>query len=863
MMTPATKHMIYYFTLPGIIPRLKRIFGTGFSYISFYMASVLNVARLLPDNHPYLNTSNFGRFGIHHVLGQAWRNLVFKKENTDQIIIYFSLVFGVVLLATQMILFILAFVVPTASAGVGAEFSRFFETLNPTDDLAFVFLDRVFGMQGVFNSYVSTEGGWPTPFHNGLHDLFGYYNTGLAIVAFLIILYYAIAVTAETAYTGVPFGKRFNHAMAPIRLILALALLVPINQGMNSAQMITLYMAKWGSGLATNGWVVFTDKIKSSAIMGDADELVVTPNPPQVNSLIEFMFVAQTCKLAYELSTIREAIPANRWSIQPYVILPNDAFAVLGGAGATTLNEILGSNGNRNITIRFGQQNGDWFPEYESYVNPVCGEIQINLQDVKEPGANYVQNGYIFQLVLGLWNDVSNLAYARNLVRNKLTMVPDRDPTLEKPPADFIIETITEFNQKTKDIIQQGVLEQVNKGNWDEEFTKYGWGGAAIWYNKIAQFNGSLISSAYNLPVAKQYPSIMEIVLARKKAQNVQMDGRERFNPVLADGTKVFPSGKDAEFSELFYEAQTFWMQTQDKDSGSFFKDAITMLFGIEGLINIRDNTNVRIHPLAQLVGIGRGLIESSIQNFGYSAAGWFGGMIGKGTLLGKASKNAYAFFKTVALIGLGIGFVLFYVLPFLPFLYFFIAMTNWVKTIFEAMVGLPLWALAHIRIEGKGLPGPAAMNGYYLIFEIFLNPILIVFGMLAGITIFSAQVVVLNEIWGLVATNVTGTDMADINKTVEDKIGSIRYLRGSFDQFFFTCMYTVFVYMMGLASFKLVDAIPDKILRWMGASVQSFNETADNMANDIVGKSYQASQGAAGNVDDVMSKMMVDNGKK
>ena len=36
-----------------------------------------------------------------------------------------------------------------------------------------------------------------------------------------------------------------------------------------------------------------------------------------------------------------------------------------------------------------------------------------------------------------------------------------------------------------------------------------------------------------------------------------------------------------------------------------------------------------------------------------------------------------------------------------------------------ELLVGAPLWALAHLRIDGNGLPGETASNGYFLIFEI------------------------------------------------------------------------------------------------------------------------------------------------
>ena len=55
-------------------------------------------------------------------------------------------------------------------------------------------------------------------------------------------------------------------------------------------------------------------------------------------------------------------------------------------------------------------------------------------------------------------------------------------------------------------------------------------------------------------------------------------------------------------------------------------------------------------------------------------------------------------------------------------------AVGGWVKGLFEAMVGVPLWALAHIRIDGQGLAGDAALNGYFLIFEIFIHLLMFFF---------------------------------------------------------------------------------------------------------------------------------------
>ena len=111
-------------------------------------------------------------------------------------------------------------------------------------------------------------------------------------------------------------------------------------------------------------------------------------------------------------------------------------------------------------------------------------------------------------------------------------------------------------------------------------------------------------------------------------------------------------------------------------------------------------------------------------------------------------------FILSTAFVGLTAGLVLYYIVPFLPFIYFFFAVATWVKSIFEAMVGVPLWALAHLRIDGEGLPGNSAANGYFLILEIFLRPILTIFGLIAATLIFTAQVRVLHFLWQIVTEN-------------------------------------------------------------------------------------------------------------
>jgi hypothetical protein len=163
-------------------------------------------------------------------------------------------------------------------------------------------------------------------------------------------------------------------------------------------------------------------------------------------------------------------------------------------------------------------------------------------------------------------------------------------------------------------------------------------------------------------------------------------------------------------------------------------------------------------------------------------------------------------------------------------------------------MVGIPLWALAHIRIDGDGLPGDAAMGGYYLILEIFLRPILTLFGLIASITIFAALVNVLHEIWYLVVSNIAGFDLGKAGGAA-NKVSSIRMVRNAVDEFFFTVLYAIMCYMMAMSSFKLIDQIPNHILRWMGANVSTFGDQNQDPAENLVRNAFIGSNMATSNI--------------
>lgn len=862
-----------YIFLPRIIPRVREFFAGGFAMITLFIAIVYNMVRLLPNNHPYLLAENKGQYKLRHVIAAAADNLVFKRENFDQIIVFFAVLTGVVLLFLQFFILLYSFLLQPAAAQI-------FNTPNPEQDVAFLLLDRVFGVPGLFCNATgdcsALQAELPFAFHIALQSLFQFYSLGMLIVGIIIFLYYAVVVVGETAISGTPFGQRFQNMWVPIRLVVALGLLVPVNFGLNSAQYITLTAAKWGSGLATNGWNQFNAAINDSPAfggsggnpIGETESLIAKPQTPDMTPIVHFMALAHACTFDYWVQgnqTLGRP-PSNQFYIKPYFAKAPSALnadpALFMEADGMDYDTALDFYNQGDIVIIFGEK----YPAtketgYKGNVVPRCGKIRIQTSDTENKGAperfggpNAIQKFY-YDAIMQMWNDGEIYGMAQRFVAVQnaqrinpclftvsTTLVGGADECREPPSVIAKARLSARYNGLADQAVTKAWQDYNTASNdinfeYQDELRNRGWGGAGIWYNKIAQFNGAFVGSTFKMPTigATDMPMVMQEIRELNGQQNttpteedmycLKLSGRETQNVPTKDAVTI---GRDLCLYQKFWlEDGTNANENEDNLGENFYIDTMHMIFGTAGLFQMRGQ-NIDVHPLAQLSAVGKGLIDSAVYNIAGSTAFSFGGGIAKalganGTASGLmiASKAA----STVAFVGLTAGFLLYYILPFMPFLYFFFAVATWLKTVFEAMVGVPLWALAHLRLDGEGLPGEGASNGYFMILEIFLRPIIIVFGLIAAMVIFTAQARAMTYIWDLVIMNLTGHE--DSSVILVPGASSASVDRGIIDEFFYTIIFTIIMYMMANASFKLIDRIPQGITRWLGASVPAFGDFA------------------------------------
>lgn len=845
------KSVATYTLLPGLWPRCVGLVPR-LSLLAYFMALIFESVKLLPSGHPLLHPSRMETYRIRDVLAAAAHHLKGGFANSDHYIIFGMFVIGIVLLAIQFVIILMMLVVNAAHAAA-VPFSSIFVTNLPYLDIAHLMLDRVFGIPEFFKScYDPAYNGeavcekyqaltpFPTPFQIAMQWLFLFYNFGMLAVAGFIVLYHLFAMFVETVNTGRPFGKRFQSFYTPFRLVLAVLLMLPLGYGYSTGQYVVLWAAKYGSAMATNAWYLFNNRAGANPLGLAPEQLVGAPKVQDIETVINFFYLVHACKEGY-------AIVYPNKTIQPYYVR-------LAGSGQAAASQMIGNSfadartfyKQGDVRIVFGEKN-DKYVSYPANVKPYCGSLTIPSLSKEVEDIEDIYEVY-YRAVLAMWNDGDMATYGRTMAcvirfsghsrcEGAATALPASDfyinmrlrhqayYTAQMDAAiDALRRTDSESKRMTADLLLRG------------------WGGAGMWFNKIVSYNGALVDSLMILPQPNHYPMIMEHVAFKKSLYESGTRTLETYSTETAIGDDTTTTldyeidDSDLERKEddyalghllgrVYKEIQGSEATTKPRPAqgDNFAKRWVTLLFTDGGLLDFQANGEV--FPLFKLTMLGREIIDKTIiMMVGGHLLSGMGGLMNEDQGLAKGLfQVAGAGLKSFATMGILAGISLFYVVPFMPFIYFFFAVGRWVKSIFEAMIAIPLWAMAHIRLGGEGIPGSAASAGYFLILEIFIRPIVSLFGFMSAIAVFGAMATALDSVFNLLVMNVAGFDMVAISSGGGDDMLST--FRDGIDALFYTIIYVIIIYMMANSSFKLIDIFPNTVMRWAGTGTSSFND--------------------------------------
>lgn len=770
---------------------------------------------------------------------------------------------GIVIMAASQML------MPAVAQGTDMESLFTIPSQNEATDIGFKSVKALFDTEYTDNTRTIA-------LRDAFVQVLGLFNTAVLAIAGLILLYHILAIVAETAKTGKPFGNRFNEVWAPIRLIVAIGLLVPLPMsgssgggnvaGYSAGQHIVLTVANLSGGLASNLWSGF-----SRALTQNAD-VTVRRAPSDTYPVAYGLMRGFTCMHAInqQLRMSQPSAAGNIWD-GPRVDLrmTNDGSgvhrllfgssqfpALCGGIEVATMQGYSGEEAARRAVAvaytkhLFADGNGDGTMGNGGY------DI-LNFSGLVSWWGSSAHNGGIVNYV---WEGSPRLAnYGEqmwNLSKKISTFVVEQhqaDPTNAPTPAE-VVNLVNSFDTAVSSEINEALntYREVASVQLQQEVDALGWMGAPMWYMTLARVNAAVSTLAESRPYPIAVSSLTpcpsnasagvscdpgingEVFRAGQNAltyfdaywagaMTTAGNASAATQPTGGSGPRLTREEQcQATQENAVRGAAAAGSVTPETNlprevfnyvTNAMFSVLSSMVVGSKDVCELMVN---EANPIGSLTAFGNRMIDKAFQailvELGIKAV--FGADI--------------AILTALAALIITAGIVLAYVLPLMPFVRFMFGIVGWLVSLFSAIVAVPLWAVAHLRIDGDGLPGPAAANGYLMMLSLLLRPTLMIMGLIAAMLSFIVLIGFLNDGFFNLMYAMHGTGQSSVLQRV-----------------MYMVTYCAMAFALANVTFKMIDVVPAEAMKWINAPIgPDFDE---NMTPAIVAAgtaSFRATDG-------------------
>lgn len=775
--------------LPKLSKFLRITYGLNFerslqpfaqAYYNFGRALVETFSRvgLIEKNHPWMRDSMPAR--PLAVLSYACAKANWKKPFALSTFMAASITLMVACgtLATTGL-------VTSSLLGAGEAYASMFTAPSPGTDLALKYMSNSFGVTipGVPLGTIDGVVG-------GFQRMMGLYSMAMLVLAGFVLLYILMSAIAATAHEGRFGGSGFNQIWAPIRLIVAIGLLVPLPMaggynGYNSGQYIVMKIAEWGSGMATNLWVPF------ATALANRGDVIATPNVEPAATAVRGVLLNEFCKARYNI--IVNTIPLTEPLVNITQITANGRIVNYYTTGADVQNSYCGvTYYEKSVaanTMAASISNG--FETAYTNMRNAVESFAVTLN-----GPTYID---IFTALPAAGNEAATKTYFATEFVNIVNQY-------QQDLATAINSTVASQSTQATDAMTAAVEQQ-------------GWAGASVWFNTIARLNSEVMAAARALPTSQE-PSLTST--AGAITQDVCASAAATAHTCsVAKGLeliKQFADNIPALYPSISYSLNTgagavgnvatpavLQGLSQGLDSnataggnisgavGSTINWILTKAFsdGLFGTIGLGAEAGLsQINPLAQLAQIGDWLINKCLVLFGLAIF---------------APGGAQLLLLAIGAMGFSAGILLFYVTPLMPFIRLLFGVASWLLNILEAVIAIPLIAVAHLTSKGEGISGDLARTAYFMILSIFLRPALLIVGMVIALMMFSICVGILNDLYKSAVTGFMGTATGNAN--------------GGLSIIMYTIMYVAIAYGLCNLCFKLIEEIPNRAMNWINQS--------------------------------------------
>ncbi|MFZ4761813.1 MAG: DotA/TraY family protein [Alphaproteobacteria bacterium] len=756
--------------------------------------------RLISPQHPAFSAANFG-FGEYQEIVRAARLGVRQQR--------WPLLGGLAYYTARSFLWLSLFGVSAwlLQLGMGHAFAQ-----TAPNATTFFQLPQEDVPQQIVSSFF--QFGSTIPAQKGLGEIFSMllrmYNSAVLVLGGALVVWSVLNIVVDTAHHGVMFGKRHNELWAPVRLIVGLGALVPIDNGFNTAQILMVQVAKGGSALASTMWAEWINK-------ADFGLDRTTDNPNGMTTAtddIVFRAVLQaTCRKAlnetYTQGGTSTESPTMEMVEREEQIQTNDDKKVIAWSNVRPAANIFAIFGPGNISTH----------------NRICGAATFFYKP-GAPGSNISDKQMIYYdaLVASMIGGVAD-RFTRVYMPNGGST--DRYAVNEQI-ASAVAAARTKYRERIEAIgkenatVAAAALQNALKPGGNKK-TEFGWISAGIYGMLYSDYAGKVLSGFNDLPGMEP----VRVTEYYTEDENKCNDSPE------CKAAKVIFKTKD--------ELEAFWVDqglkpptnTISNPAGSRAQTAnangIAALIPMASVISVITANPAAVTAAAiantppQNVAM-KPVINWTISDTLKHVLAWGHALIGLGALLvalgvaagAQVLGNGIVFALSALIFAIAspiliAGLTCAYMIPVMILGRFVFGAVTWVLHLAEAVVAAPLIMLTHLRSDGEGFFGPNSLQGYMLVVQIFLRPPLMIFGLLCALMGFNVAANLWSRMfWSMVANS---NSYAAFNPVAFAGVGLSSI---------FVWIALLWIKKSGYLAaanmcFRMIDVFPDQVLRWIG----------------------------------------------
>lgn len=673
-------------------------------------------------------------------------------------------------------------------------------------------------------------------------------NSGMLVFTGLIVGYVFLTGVLNSAHEGNPLGKAYSTMWIPLRMVFALALVMPFAGGYSAMQIGVLWVAGHGIGLANSSWNKALDYMSASG----------TLYPPNVAINFEEIgaSILESRVCMHGINTADRHVNVEE---KPIEVVSGNSINNLRTPGKVGTVEMPpqhvvmqrydSSYNFASAGLAYGAAFLSGFPNGvpRSYGANPCGSIKLEFAEIDSSTLIAPEVISFQKRIINAHADLDEQLdpLAREIVQKAVDAnAADPDPlAFNTAVSVYKTEYLKAVNDALSSIATKRIDAFANGNPSTSNSTigarDAGWISVGAFYWDLQRINGET----------------QRIVTVKPELAAPTGDAQENSDYSLFDNQLNT-------YRQNMFIADASGNIVNALERSSYSADNIGLSVVMATITKSMDVVLSEPDPLAGLANLGHSIIGAFEAAFIASSisrrvaktaddvADTVGGLSG-GALRSVTStvrgllEDGMSIFLFAALLLCPLALMLAFYLPATPMILWIMGVVGWFTMLIEAVIAAPIWAASHAMPEGNGFVGQRAMAGYMVCLSVFLRPTLMILGFFASMVL----IIVMAKVVILLFVPFMSGMLGD-------------HLTGIVSLFAMLSIFTVLMVQISHRCFGLIHEVPDKVLRYIGGGAENLGESAQEQQsrNIFVGGAAkivsQGERSARGGAADAASSM-------